>query len=353
MPVLNDTIDEISPLLRPNIARLKPYSSARDEHTGGGNVWLDANENPFRRKDDLNRYPDPHQKELKQTIARLKDISPNQVFLGNGSDEAIDLLVRAFCAPGRDKVLSFSPTYGMYKVCADVNDVEMIEVPLDKNFQPQWSPLQPYLDDPALKLIFLCSPNNPTGNLMDESIIAEILQNFKGITVIDEAYIDFANATSWLTKISDYPRLVVLQTMSKSTGLAGIRLGMAFANETMVGVMDKIKPPYNISTPTQKIALQSFDNQDSVLAEIETLKQSISELSSALRTMPLFTKVYHTDANFLLAITPWAQEVYSFLSAKGIIVRNRTAVLPGALRISAGTPEETEILIAELLSFNP
>jgi histidinol-phosphate aminotransferase len=341
------TIDK---LLRPNILGLNPYASARDEYSGEARIWLDANENPYDRE-GLNRYPDPYQRKLKARIAQLKAVATPNIFLGNGSDEAIDLLIRAFCRPGIDKVLTFTPTYGMYKVSATINDVQVIEVPLDADFQPDTDTAWKHMRDKNVKIAFLCSPNNPTGNLMDSARVMELLQHFEGITVIDEAYIDFAEAESWSLKLAEFPRLVVLQTLSKAYGLAGIRLGMAFAAKEVTGILNRIKPPYNVNALTQQEALRQLEDRRKVQSEVKSILRERQKLSEVLACLPIFTRVYPSDANFVLAISPRAEEVYSRLSAKGVVIRNRSNVLPGALRITVGTPEENDQLIDMLRNF--
>lgn len=339
---------EIESLLRPNVLKLKPYSSARDEFKGDAHIWLDANENPFDRN-GLNRYPDPYQKALKLRISEIKDVPAANVFLGNGSDEAIDLLIRAFCRPDIDKILTFTPTYGMYQVSAAINDVEVVEVPLDANFQPDLGAIP--IHDEKVKIIFLCSPNNPTGNLMDEGRVTELLESFRGIVVIDEAYIDFAESKSWSRKMEAFPRLVVLQTLSKAFGLAGIRLGMAFANEEVIAVLNRIKPPYNVNAPTQAEALRQLEETRNVQSEVESIWRERQKLNEALNRLLIFTRVYPSDANFILVTSPRADEVYRRLVEKGVVIRNRTSVLKGALRITVGTPEENDQLIKLIRKF--
>jgi len=339
---------EIESLLRPNVLGLKPYSSARDEFSGNANAWLDANENPFDHK-GLNRYPDPHQTKLKARISEVKKVSASNIFLGNGSDEAIDLLIRAFCRPGVDKVVTFSPTYGMYKVSAAINDVEVKEVPLNTDFQPAGD--IGFIDDPKIKIVFLCSPNNPTGNLMDKEKVMELLKNFRGITVIDEAYIDFAKAESWKERLSEFPRLVVLQTLSKAYGLAGIRLGIACANAELIEILNRIKPPYNVSALTQSEALRQLENPRNVEMEVRSIWRERKKLSEALLSLPLFATIYPSDANFVFATSPRADDVYSFLLRKGVVIRNRSSIFDGALRITVGTPEENNQIIELLRTF--
>lgn len=341
------TIDD---LLRPNIRSLTPYSSARDDFKGAARIRLDANENPYDRE-GLNRYPDPYQSVLKKRISAVKSVPAENIFLGNGSDEAIDLLIRAFCRPGMDKVLTFTPTYGMYKVSAAINDAEVIEVPLKADFQPDTDAAWKHMRDKNVKIAFLCSPNNPTGNLMDSARVMDLLQHFEGITVIDEAYIDFADAESWSQRMAEFPRLVVLQTLSKAYGLAGLRLGMAFASKEMVGVLNRIKPPYNVNALTQTEALNQLKDRSKMVKEVKALVRERQKLSEILACLPIFTAIHPSDANFLLAISPRADEIYERLSAKGVLIRNRSSALPGALRITVGTPEENDQLITMLRNF--
>lgn len=341
-------MSNLKDLLRPNVLKLKPYSSARDEFKGDARIWLDANENPFDRK-GLNRYPDPYQSALKARISEIKDVPAENMFLGNGSDEAIDLLIRAFCRPSIDKVLTFSPTYGMYRVSAAINDVEVVEVPLDADFQPD--PAASTIQDEKVKIVFLCSPNNPTGNLIDERRVTELLQSFKGIVVIDEAYIDFAKSESWSRKMEAFPRLVVLQTLSKAFGLAGIRLGMAFANEEVIAVLNRIKPPYNVNALTQAEALRELKETRNLKSEVASIWREREKLKDALNQLPIFTRIYPSDANFIFVTSPRADEVYRRLVEKGVVIRNRTSVRDGALRITVGTPEENDQLIKLLRTF--
>lgn len=343
-------MNSLENLLRPNIRALIPYSSARDDFKGTAHIRLDANENPYNRE-GLNRYPDPYQSILKKRISAVKSVPTENIFLGNGSDEAIDLLIRAFCRPGIDKVLTFIPTYGMYKVSAAINDVEVIEVPLNDDFQPDTDAAWKHIRGKNVKIGFLCSPNNPTGNLMDSARVMDLLKHFDGITVIDEAYIDFADAESWSQRLEEFPRLVVLQTLSKAYGLAGIRLGMAFASREMVSVLNRIKPPYNVSALTQAEALNQLKDRGSMVKEVKVLVRERQKLSEILACLPIFTAIHPSDANFVLAISPRADEIYKRLSAKGVLIRNRSSLLPGALRITVGTPEENDQLIAMLRNF--
>ncbi|MFP9118648.1 histidinol-phosphate transaminase [Flavobacterium sp. RNTU_13] len=332
-------------IARPNILALKPYSSARDEFKGTATAYLDANENPFGT---LNRYPDPLQKQLKDKLAEIKSVSAENIFVGNGSDEAIDLCFRIFCEPGKDKALTFTPTYGMYKVSADINNVSLIEVPLTDDFQIDIDTALPLLKDGQLKLVFLCSPNNPTGNFLND--VETILQNFSGIVVVDEAYIDFANAASLSQKLALYPNLVVLQTLSKAWGLAAARVGLAFANAPVINLFNKVKPPYNISRINYEAALAALENADTVEKQKQVLLSERENLVNALAQLPITKKIYPTDANFVLVEVTDADGIYSALVQKGIILRNRNTVVPGCLRVTIGTPEENTLLINTLKS---
>jgi len=340
----------IDKLLRTNIRDLQPYSCARDEFKGEASVYLDANENPYNAP--YNRYPDPLQWEVKDLITKVKHVPAENIFLGNGSDEPIDLLYRAFCEPRIDNVVAIEPTYGMYKVCASINDVEYRKVLLDENFQ--------FTADSLLaatnlytKLIWLCSPNNPTGNSMDRKEIVKLLTSFEGIVVLDEAYIDFASEGSFSGFLSQYPNLVILQTFSKAWGSAAIRLGMAFASTEIIGILNKIKYPYNINILTQKQALTALKNAGQTKAWVETLLAERTVLVQELEKLPLVEHIYPTDANFVLVKVPDANAVYHYLVDKSIIVRNRNTVslCMGCVRITVGTPEENKTLLEELKKF--
>jgi len=337
----------IQKLLRNNIRDLQPYSCARDEFKGEASVYLDANENPYNSP--YNRYPDPLQWEVKEQISAVKGIPAENIFLGNGSDEPIDLLFRAFCEPRIDNVVAIEPTYGMYKVSAGINDVEYRKVLLDVNFQFSADKL---LDASNLytKIIWLCSPNNPTGNSLNRDEIVKLITSFDGIVVLDEAYIDFASEASFAVKLLDYPNLVILQTFSKAWGNAAIRLGMAFASTEIIGVLNKIKYPYNINILTQKHALASLKNAEQVKKWVEILLEERANLINKLEQLPLVQHIYPTDANFVLVKVNDANEIYQNLVDKGIIVRNRNSVslCNGCLRITVGTLEENKILLEEL-----
>ena len=317
-------------LTRPNIWALKPYSSARDEYSGkAASVFLDANENPYNTPN--NRYPDPLQKELKALIAPVKKVNPEQIFLGNGSDEAIDLLFRAFCRPEVDNVVAIHPTYGMYEVCADINDVEYRKVLLDGNFQFKAEDLLKASDENT-KLMFLCSPNNPTGNNLDAKEIIALLQAFQGIVVIDEAYIDFSSQPSFIGILDEYPNLIILQTFSKAWGCAAIRLGMAFASPDIIGIFTKIKYPYNINLLTQQEALRMMQRHYEVQRWVSTLLEERARLMEAFARLSCCKKVFPTDANFFLTRVTHAKAIYDYLVDQGIIVRNRSNVQRHALR---------------------
>ena len=335
--------EEINKLVRNNILNLKPYSSARDEFSGTDGVFLDANENPFG---DLNRYPDPHQKELKRKLSEIKSVPVENIFVGNGSDEVIDLTFRIFCNPGKDKALTFTPTYGMYEVSAEINDVELIKIPFTSSFQIDFKTLEKYLNDENLKLIFICSPNNPTGNSLEN--IEKVLEKFKGIVIVDEAYIDFSNSGSFLTKIYQYPNLILMQTFSKAWGLAAARVGMAYSNDLIISLYNKVKPPYNVSGPNQKAALNAladftgFEKRKSIILEQKAW------LENQLLSVPVVLKIYPSDANFLLVEMTDANRIYNELVSRKVITRNRHGQVNNCIRITVGSPEENKILIEAL-----
>lgn len=336
---------DLEKLLRPNIAKLRPYSSARDEFYGSEGVFLDANENPYGT---LNRYPDPYQRQLKQEISKLKDLPAESIFAGNGSDEAIDLLYRIFCRPGIDRALSFTPTYGMYKVSAAINDVEMIELPLNEAFDLDDQLVQQALSQQNLKLVFLCSPNNPTGNSLSRSSITSLLEKFPGIVVIDEAYADFNSEASWLEELSGYPNLVVLQTFSKAWGLAAARVGMAFASAEIISVFNKLKPPYNLSSLNQQAALAALNDKKRYEEQLQLIKSEKERLQKALSKLRLIRKIYASEANFLLVEVPDADRLYQRLLSQKLVVRNRNSQVRNCLRLSIGTPEENDKLTKAL-----
>lgn len=343
-------------LVRPNVRAMKPYSSARDEFQGEARVMLDANENSLGSAgpDLFNRYPDPQQRAVKAPLAKLKGVEPTQIFLGNGSDEAIDLLVRLTCTPGQDSILLLPPTYGMYEVAANLNDVRIERVPLTTDFQLSLEIVTQVLASQA-KLVFLCSPNNPTGNLLHAELIEEILRGFKGLVVVDEAYADFAAAPSWTTRLADFPNLVVLQTFSKAWGLAGLRLGMAFASVEVINYLNKIKPPYNISEATQQHALAALQDAPHFGQMREQLLAGRDWLTQHLPALDIVEEVFPSDANFLLVrFRADATAVYDYLLGKGIVVRNRTTQpgCAGTLRLTVGSTEENEQLVQALQSFS-
>jgi len=337
----------INKLLRKNISNLQPYSSARSEFKGEASVFLDANENPFNAP--FNRYPDPLQAKLKAAIAAVKGVPTHQIFLGNGSDEPIDLLYRAFCEPRIDNVVAIDPTYGMYKVCADINDVEYRKVLLQDNFDFTANELLKATDENS-KIIWLCSPNNPTGNSLNSLEIENTLKDFHGIVVVDEAYIDFSAQPSFLKTLNQYPNLVVLQTLSKAWGSAAIRLGMAFASPAIIQVLSNIKYPYNINILTQEQALRAIQNKAQVEQWVETLMAERKQLIQALKQLPLIKHIYPTDANFVLVKVDDANAMYQYLVNNSIIVRNRNTVslCAGCIRITVGTPEENTALLESL-----
>ncbi len=342
---------DINALLRENIKNFKPYSSARDEYSGSEGVFLDANENSFGSvsAESLNRYPDPYQRELKKKIAELKQTSPEQIFLGNGSDEAIDLLFRAFCRSGRDKVMILPPTYGMYSVCAELNDIEIISVPLTASFEIDLESVLTKVNE-DVKLIFICSPNNPSGNVFDKDSVCTILENFNGLVVIDEAYIDFSRETGWLSALSELENLVVLQTFSKAWGLANARLGMAFADKHIIQILNNIKYPYNVNGLTQNAVLRALErsaDKDKMVTEILAQR---AVLQNELRCLNMVQKIFPSQANFLLVRFDNAQEVFQALLNKKIIVRDRSKMplCEGCLRITVGTVDENRLLIETL-----
>ncbi len=340
-------MNPLSKLLRKNIANLKPYSSARDEFSGSASVFLDANENPYDT--GYNRYPDPYQQEVKKRIAEIKDVDPAQIFLGNGSDEPIDLLFRAFCNPGVDNVVAIEPSYGMYTVSAGINDVEVKKVLLTENFELESEKVLAVADDKT-KLIFLCSPNNPSGNLLNSDEIISIVRNFNGLVVVDEAYIDFAPGESLLPELDKYPNLVVLQTFSKAWGLAGIRLGMAFASPEIVAVLSKIKYPYNINSLTQQRVMQSLQNVDEKDQWVNTIIAEREKLAKELEQFKFVRKIYPSDSNFLLVKMDGAREKFEYLMSEGVIVRDRSKIslCEGSLRITIGSHEENQELIDKM-----
>jgi histidinol-phosphate aminotransferase len=339
----------INELVRENVRNLTPYSCARDEFKGNAAIFMDANENPFGT---LNRYPDPYQRELKTAISKIKGIAEEKIFLGNGSDEIIDLCFRVFCNPGTDKTLIFTPTYGMYEVSASVNDIEILKIPLTENFEINISKVKPFLSDKKLKIIFICSPNNPTGNCMSYSDVESIITGFNGIVVIDEAYIDFSNKPSFLKMIDSVSNLIVMQTFSKAFGLAAVRVGMAFSNPAIINYFNKIKPPYNISTINQKTVLKKISKMALYKNQIAKITDEKERLSAALSKMKITERVYPSDANFLLVKVSNASDIYNKLVNKSIIVRNRSNVVENCLRITVGTRTENNKLLNALNSIS-
>jgi len=340
----------LNELLRANIRNLQPYSCARDEFKGEASVYLDANESPYNSP--YNRYPDPLQWEVKEAISKLKNVPAENIFLGNGSDEPIDLLYRAFCEPREDNVVAIEPTYGMYKVSASINDVDYRKVLLDENFDVEAYKL---IDatNVRTKIVWLCSPNNPTGNSLNHEEIHKVLKWFRGIVVVDEAYIDFSSGKSFASYLKEYPNLVILQTFSKAWGSAAIRLGMAFASKEIIQVLNKIKYPYNINILTQKQALVAMENAAQTKAWVDTLLAERTKLISQLKKLSIVEHIYPTDANFVLVKVTDANDIYQDLVNKGIIVRNRSSVAlcMDCLRITVGTPEENKALLSELKKY--
>lgn len=334
-------------LLRKNIQNLKPYSSARTEFSGEAMIFLDANENPFNQP--YNRYPDPLQKAVKEKISGIKKVPAENIFLGNGSDEPIDLLIRAFCEPKVDNIVTLSPTYGMYQVAADISDVEVRKVSLTEDFQVDKKAVME-ATDANTKLIFLCSPNNPTGNSLYRDTMLDIIKEFKGIVVIDEAYIDFAPGKTLMTELESHPNMVILQTFSKAWGMAGLRLGMAFACTEIIDVFNKIKYPYNLNVLLQEKALELLDKKVTVQKWVKLLIAEREKMEKLLVDFPFVVKVYPSDANFLLVKMHDAQGIYNYLVEEGIIVRNRTKIhlCNDSLRITIGSSEENEILLNAL-----
>jgi len=346
MSILNFHLEK---LVRDNVARLKPYSSARDEFKDFHEdmVFLDANENPYNN--GVNRYPDPQQVTLKQHLSSLKRVPVDQILLGNGSDEVLDLLFRAFCEPKTDNIITLPPTYGMYGVLADTNAIANREVLLSDDFQPQVHQILEQVDHQT-KMLFLCSPNNPTANSFERERIIQLLENFRGLVIVDEAYIDFSTEESWASKLQEYPNLVVTQTLSKAYGLAGIRLGICYASTEIIAILNKIKPPYNVNELTQKRALERVLDNASVQNEISAILKERDALSKVLLEVNFVEKVYPSEANFILAKVDDANKRYEQLIKRGIVVRNRStqALCENTLRFTVGTSEENQKLISAL-----
>lgn len=338
-------------LVRRNVRDLKPYSSARDDFQGVAQVYLDANENP--NPSAYNRYPDPLQRELKKRIGLIKGVEPKNIFLGNGSDEPIDLLFRAFCEPGIDNVVIPQPTYGMYAVSANINNVKIKSSLLTEDFDLDVNATITTIDSNS-KLLFLCSPNNPSGNLLSRQKVVDLLKVFSGLVILDEAYIDFAGTESYTTMLQEYQNLVVLQTLSKAWGLAAIRLGMCFAHEGVIDILNKIKPPYNISILTQQVALAQLDHEPRKNQWVTEIVRERNQISAALAALPVVLHVFPSDANFLLVKVRNAKEVYQKLIRAGIVVRDRSSVIlcDDCLRITIGTPEENQKLLSALNAIN-
>ncbi len=345
---------ELDKLLRDNIRKLVPYSSARDEFKGEAQVYLDANENslgsPLMKW--YNRYPDPMQWKVKEALSRIKGIPPQHIFLGNGSDECIDVLYRSFCVPGKDNIIINPPTYGMYEVSAHINDVEVRRATLTDDFQLDLIHLENLVDENT-KIIWICSPNNPTANSINREDVEIVLNNFPGIVVVDEAYINFSRHRSFIQELPDYPNLVVMQTMSKAWGLAGLRLGMAFASEAIIEVINKVKPPYNINQATQELALKALEETEQVNDMIRSLVAMRGQLEQQFAALPVVKKIYPSDANFLLIKVTDAHAVYNYLLEQGIVVRDRSKVelCQGCLRITVGTEDENRQLVEALARY--
>jgi len=343
---------DINNLVRENVKSMKPYSSARDEFEDfdtADMIFLDANENPF--ENGVNRYPDPQQSSVKVVLAKQRNVNPNQILLGNGSDEVLDLIFRAFCEPKVDNVITLPPTYGMYGVLANINAVENREVLLSEEFQPQVEKILEAVDENT-KIIFLCSPNNPTANSFSDKSVVYLLQNFKGLVVIDEAYIDFSKKQSWMNELDEYPNLVITQTLSKAYGLAGIRLGICYASAAVISVLNKIKPPYNVNELTQLRALERLSDPEKIKSEIVSIIAQREELLKVLVDVKFVEKIYPTEANFILIKVDDANKRYDELIAKGIVIRNRTTqpLCENTLRLTIGTEEENKKLMEALAS---
>ena len=330
---------DLQKIVRPNIWALQPYSSARDEFTGSEGIFLDANENPFG---DNNRYPDPHQAKVKEGLSKLKGVSPDNIFIGNGSDEVIDLVYRIFCEPAKDSAIICPPTYGMYEVSANINNVNIVKIPLTDDFQLN---IDEIIKQEA-KAVFVCSPNNPTGNILEG--IETLLAQTDKLVVVDEAYIDFSYKESLISKIDEYPNLLIMQTFSKAWGLAGARVGVAYANKSIITLMNKTKPPYNVSTLNQVAAINGLTDINKYKSEIEILLQQREYLKESLAELNIVKRIFPTDANFILIEVEDATMIYNLLVSKKIITRNRTSQVKNCIRISVGTPEENKELIDEL-----
>jgi len=343
------TTFNLEQLVRKNVLKLTPYSSARDEFTGFKNsmIFLDANENPF--ENGVNRYPDPQQRTVKEVLAIQKGVLDSQILLGNGSDEVLDLIFRVFCEPKVDNIITLPPTYGMYKVLAEINDIENREVLLTEDFKLNTNAILERIDSNT-KLLFICSPNNPTGNIFNSQAIETLLKSFNGIVVIDEAYIDFSSCSSWVNRLEEFPNLFVTQTLSKAYGMAGIRLGICYASKDIIGIINKVKPPYNVNELTQLKALERLDNLELVRSEIFSITEGKTKLFKALNELSWIEKVYPSEANFLLLKVDNASKRYDQLIQKGIVVRDRSSqpLCHNTLRITIGTQAENIKLIEVL-----
>lgn len=357
---MDNTTFDIKGIVRKNILELKPYSSARDEFKGEARIFLDANENSFgsplpgTEELQINRYPDPLQMQLKKKISAVKGVPVQNIFVGNGSDEAIDLLFRIFCIPEKDNAIIFPPTYGMYEVAANINNIEVQKVNLTpEDFQLNVEETFNKCNNNT-KLIFICCPNNPTGNGVKWNDIKKILDSFNGIVVVDEAYVNFASYQSLIGKLVDYPNLVILQTLSKAWGMAGLRIGMAFASEAIIELFNKVKPPYNVNTVSQQMALEALNEIEEINSRIKSTVQERIQLSEKLKQFRYVKKVYPSEANFLLVKVVDSKKLYDYLAAEGIVVRDRSkvALCEGCLRITIGTPEENKLLLESLERFD-
>lgn len=337
-------------LVRPNILAMKSYSSARDEYIGKEGIFLDANENPF--PSSVNRYPDPYQRELKEELAKVKGVATNQIIVGNGSDEVLDLLFRAFCVPGKDTVVTIKPSYGMYDVLAQTNDVKLIEVALDADFNLNGEAILESAK--GAKMIVLCSPNNPTGNLLNRNVILDLLSKFSGLVIVDEAYIDFSNGKTFLQELNKYPNLFVSQTMSKAYGMAGVRVGLGFGNVEVIDLLNKVKPPYNVNQLSQKFALARLKDVKQVAEEVLQILLERSRLLAHLQESKHVERIYRTDANFILFKVANADDLYKHFAKNQVVVRNRSKQFgcENCLRVSIGTHEENERFITVLNEYN-
>lgn len=348
------TTFNVQNLVRANIKTLKPYASARDEYkdaTTSEMIFLDANENPF--ENGVNRYPDPQQRSVKELLSRIKNIDSEQILLGNGSDEVLDLIFRAFCEPNQDNIITLPPTYGMYAVLANINAIENRAVLLTKGFQPEVAAILKEVDENS-KILFLCSPNNPSGNSFTAEIVEDLLTKFNGLVVIDEAYIDFSEQNSWLEKLAQFPNLIITQTLSKAYGLAGIRLGVCYASEEIIKILNRIKPPYNVNELTQQRALERLSKTAVVANEVSEIKQQRTLVLKSLKTVSCIQRIHPTDCNFVMVQVDHATARYKQLIAKGIVVRNRTtqALCENCLRLTIGTPLENQQLIQALIEIS-